>query len=76
MKSKILKKLKSRVDYELKHEFYQCGNLECPRITFEDAMDTVFNCPVCGSPLKPLGNDEVIDFLEGKIEEIEGELEG
>ena len=74
MKSKILKKLKSRVDYELKHEFYQCGNPECPRITFEDAMDTVFNCPVCGSPLKPLGNDEVIDFLEDKIEEIEGEL--
>jgi len=76
MKSKILKKLKSRVDYELKHEFYQCGSPECPRITFEDAMDTVFNCPVCGNPLKPLGNDEVVDFLEGKIEEIEGELEG
>ena len=76
MKSKILKKLKSRLDYELKHEFYHCGNPECTRITFEDAMDTVFNCPVCGEPLKPQNNDEVIDFLEDKVKEIEGELEG
>lgn len=76
MKSKILKKLKSRIDYELKHEFYHCGNPECPRITFEDAMDTVFNCPVCGNPLKPQNNDAIIDFLEEKIRDIEGELEG
>ena len=76
MKSKILKKLKSRLDYELKHEFYHCGNPECSRITFEDAMDTVFNCPVCGQPLKPQNNDDVIDFLEDKVKEIEEELEG
>ena len=76
MKSKILKKLKSRLDYELKHEFYHCGNPECTRITFEDAMDTVFNCPVCGEPLKPQNNDAVIDFLEDKVKEIEEELEG
>ena len=76
MKSKILKKLKSRLDYELKHEFYHCGNPECTRITFEDAMDTVFNCPVCGEPLKPQNNDDVIDFLEDKVKEIEEELEG
>ncbi|MBL7167711.1 transcription factor [Candidatus Bathyarchaeota archaeon] len=75
MKQKILKKLRSRVQYELDHEFYHCGVPTCPRVTFEDAMDTVFNCPVCGESLKPVDNEAYIDFLEGKIGEIEGELE-
>jgi len=75
VKQKILKKLQSRLRYELDHEFYQCGNPECPRVTFEDAMDTVFNCPVCGEALSPVDNEAYIDFLEAKIGEIEGELE-
>ena len=75
MKAKILRKLKSRLKHELDHEFYHCGTEECSRVTFEDAMDTVFNCPVCGEPLKPVDNEVYIDFLEAKIEEIEGELE-
>lgn len=75
MKQKILKKLGARLKYELDHEFYHCGNEECPRITFEEAMDTVFNCPVCGKPVKPRDNEKYIDFLERKVEEIEGELE-
>ena len=74
MKQKILKKLQQRLEYELQHEFYHCENPTCPRITFEDAMDTVFNCPVCGEPLKPLENEKSISFLEGKIGEIEVEL--
>ena len=74
MKQKILKKIQQRLEYELQHEFYYCGNPTCPRITFEDAMDTVFNCPVCGEPLKPQENDKSISFLEEKIEEIEVEL--
>lgn len=76
MKQKILRKLQSRLGYELQHEFYHCGNPECSRITFEDAMDTVFNCPVCGEALKPLDNEGSIDFLERKIGEIERELSG
>ncbi len=74
LKTKILKKLKSRLSHELNHEFYQCGSEGCVRITFEDAMDTVFNCSVCGDSLKPVGNDSYIDFLKAKIAEIEGEL--
>jgi transcription initiation factor TFIIE subunit alpha len=75
MKAKILRKLKSRLRHELDHEFYHCEKGECPRVTFEDAMDTVFNCAVCGEPLKPQDNEVYIDFLEAKIVEIEGELE-
>jgi transcription initiation factor TFIIE subunit alpha len=75
-KQKILKKLQSRLEYELQHEFYHCDNPTCPRITFEDAMDTVFSCPVCGEPLRPVENEATVAFLEKKIAEIEGELNG
>ena len=75
MKQKILRKLKSRLRHELDHEFYRCESGECPRITFEEAMDSVFNCPVCGEPTKPADNEVYIDFLDAKIAEIEGELE-
>ncbi len=74
MKQKILRKLESRLEYELRHEFYHCGNDSCPRITFEEAMETVFNCPYCGEPVRPRDNDSYVEFLEGKIEEISGEL--
>lgn len=76
MKQKILRKLESRLEYELSHEFYHCGNPSCARITFEEAMDTVFNCPFCQETVEPKGNDGYVEFLERKIEEIEGELEG
>jgi transcription initiation factor TFIIE subunit alpha len=75
MKQKILKKLQDRLDYEEKHQFYYCGNENCLRITFEDAMDTVFHCPTCGEGLKLVDNDLKIDFLEKKIDDIRRELE-
>lgn len=76
MKQKILRKLEGRLEYELGHEFYHCGSSSCRRITFEEAMDTVFKCPSCGEAVEPRGNDSYVEFLEGKIEEISGELAG
>ncbi|MFP3951638.1 MAG: transcription factor [Candidatus Bathyarchaeia archaeon] len=75
MKQKILRKLEARLDYELQHEFYHCGNPTCPKTTFETAMDTVFHCPYCEEPLKRVDNQPIIDFLEKKIEKIREELE-
>jgi transcription initiation factor TFIIE subunit alpha len=74
-KQKILKKLEARLEYELQHEFYHCGNPQCPNTTFEDAMETVFNCPHCNEPLHRMDNTPVVEFLEKKIEEIKEELE-
>lgn len=74
-KQKILKKLEARLEYELQHEFYHCGNPQCPNTTFEEAMETVFNCPYCNEPLHRVDNAPVIEFLEKKIEEIKEELE-
>ncbi len=75
IKQKILRKLETRLDYELTHEFYHCGNATCPNTTFEVAMETVFHCPHCNEALHRIENTEVIEFLEKKIEEIKGELD-
>ena len=75
IKQKILRKLESRLEYELTHEFYHCGNPQCPNTTFEVAMDTVFHCPQCNEPLHRVDNNPVIEFLEKKIAEIKEELD-
>jgi len=74
-KQKILRKLETRLEYESQHEFYHCGNPQCPNTTFEEAMETVFRCPYCNEPLHRVDNTPVIEFLEKKIEEIKEELE-
>ena len=74
-KQKILRKLESRLEYELTHEFYHCGNPLCPNTTFEVAMDTVFNCPQCNESLHRVDNNPIIEFLEKKIAEIKEELD-
>ena len=73
MKQKILRKLKERLDHEQRHMFYRCSS-KCPKITFEEAMETVFHCPTCGHPMKPVDNGATILFLKGKIGKIEEEL--
>ncbi|MBS7652860.1 MAG: transcription factor [Candidatus Bathyarchaeia archaeon] len=74
VKQKILKKLKTRLEYEQQHEFYHCGSSSCPKVTFEEAMETVFKCLSCGKPLHPIDNTSSIDFLRKKIDELEKEL--
>jgi len=75
IKQKVLVKLHARLDYELEHEFYHCGSSSCPNITFEEAMETVFHCPMCNEPLKPIDNSASICFLKRKIAELEEELD-
>jgi transcription initiation factor TFIIE subunit alpha len=74
LKQKILKKLQTRLEYELRHVFYRCGSSTCPKITFEDAIETVFHCPVCNDSLRPVDNSATIHFLKRKIAKIEEEL--
>ncbi len=74
MKQKILKKLEARLDYERGHEFYCCSN-ECPKTTFETAMESVFRCPTCDEPLNRVDNSDAVDFLERKVAELREELD-
>lgn len=72
---KILERLKERLEYEKSHQFYWCGTKGCRKLPFEEALDNLFKCPVCGSPLQPVDNEETIKAIESKIEEIKSNLE-
>lgn len=71
MKKRVLGILKIRLEYEEKNEFYYCGTQECNKFTFEESMERVFRCPVCGKPLQHYDNSEVVKFLRDRTEKIE-----
>lgn len=66
--------LDERIEYERRNEFYIC-DIDGIRFEFEEAMDLSFNCPECGSPLEPMENDELVEAMEERHEELEEELE-
>jgi len=42
-KKKISERLQQRLDYENSSQFYHCGNADCSRMTFEEALDDFLN---------------------------------
>lgn len=71
MKKRVLGILKMRLEYEENNDFYYCGTQECDKHTFEEAMERVFRCPVCGKPLQHHDNSDVIRSLKDRIAKIE-----
>ncbi len=69
-KKKILDRLKKRLQYEESGEFYHCGNHDCPRMTFEQAVETLFKCQNCKGMLNMIDNSKVRQALRLKIEQI------
>jgi transcription initiation factor TFIIE subunit alpha len=72
-KKKVLSKLKERMDYEIGNMFFFCptDNL---RFVFDEAMETNFQCTICGGRLESIQNKEIIEVLRIKIDEIEKSL--
>lgn len=75
VKKKILSKLQTRLEYERSHMFYHCGNPDCPKVSFEEAMELVFRCSKCDRNLRLYDNRPILDALEKKLKEIEEELD-
>ncbi len=74
-KMRILGKLESRLNYEQSHSFYSCGTPNCRRLTFEEAMETIFRCPICGSILTYADNTKMKERLSERIKELIVELD-
>lgn len=72
---KILERLEERLEYERSHQFYWCGSKGCRKLTFEEALDSLFKCSVCGRPLQPIDNEQTIKAIELKISEVNKYLE-
>lgn len=70
---RLLDALEERLDYERNHEFY----LSKPagiRFEFSEAMEHGFQCPETGAQLEPMDNDDLVDAMERRIEELRDEL--
>ncbi|MDP7244078.1 MAG: hypothetical protein QF568_01915 [Flavobacteriales bacterium] len=59
-----------RMEEANKGNFYLCPNA-CVRVNFENATDFEFKCPECGVALNHQDNEKTIEFLQGKIKELE-----
>ena len=73
-KKKIKGRLQERLDYENSSQFYHCGNNDCDRVTFEDALDQFFKCPSCGDVLNLKKNEAQKKGFTKKIDEIGKDL--
>jgi transcription initiation factor TFIIE subunit alpha len=73
-KRSVLNILEERLDYEKSHMFFHCKNTNCPRLTWEDAMESSFRCPECGELLKSVKNEKIIKFLEDQIMSLKNSL--
>ena len=78
-KKKIMNRLQQRLNYENSSDFYHCGNGDCSRSTFEDALDQFFKCPSCGQVLKRDDSDirkheKMRKSFSRKIDNMKGDL--
>jgi len=74
-KKKILDRLQQRLDYESSSDFYHCGNEDCPRTTFEDALEAMFKCPSCAKVLNLKKNEKAKKAFAKKIDEIRNDMQ-
>ncbi len=73
-KSKVLDRLKQRLDYETQNTFYYCNHDGCARHTFEEAMANAFKCPLCNNQLVHIDNANIINALKKQIALLEQEI--
>ncbi len=73
-KKKKLEQFKERLESEETSIFYICPNF-CKRLSFEDALENNFSCPVCGSLMNEENKTRKIEMLKRNIEEHEQFLE-
>jgi transcription initiation factor TFIIE subunit alpha len=73
-KKKIFERLQHRLDYESSSDFYHCGNDDCPRVIFENALELFFKCPSCGNVLNLKKNDKPKKAFAYKIDHIKKDM--
>jgi transcription initiation factor TFIIE subunit alpha len=74
-KKKITERLQQRLDFENHSDFYHCGNEDCPRVTFEDALEGMFKCPSCQNVLNLKKNDKSKKAYAKKIDEMKKDMQ-
>ncbi|GFN39133.1 MAG: transcription factor E [Marine Group I thaumarchaeote] len=73
-KKKISDRLQQRLDYESSSDFYHCGNEDCRKLPFQEALEEFFKCPSCGKVVNLKKNDKLKKSLQFKIGELRNDL--
>ena len=73
-KKKISDRLQQRLDYESSSDFYHCGNEDCRKLPFQEALEEFFKCPSCGKVVNLKNNDKLKKSLQFKIGEFHNDL--
>ncbi len=69
-----LKKLKEMLEEETSEIYYWCGTPGHPKLTFDEAMEYEFQCPICGGMLMQYDNTQIVEELKQRIEALEIDL--
>lgn len=72
-KKQKLEQFKERLESEENSIYYICPNF-CKRLSFEDALDTDFHCPVCNSLMNEENKSRKVEMLKRNIIEHESFL--
>lgn len=70
---RLLDALEERREYERTHEFFLCQT-DSIRFEFEEAMEFDFECPQCGAELESLDNDQLVEGMDTRIDQLRSEL--
>jgi len=73
-KKKKLEQFKERLEKEEESIFYICPQF-CKRLSFEDALEQNFTCPVCGSLMNEENKTRKVEILKRNISEHEALIE-
>lgn len=73
-KMEELKTLKRMLEEETGEIYYTCGTPGHPKLTFDEAIEYEFQCPICGAMLTEYDNREIVEELKRRISELEKEL--
>ncbi|AFK22275.1 transcription factor E [Pyrococcus sp. ST04] len=73
-KMQELEKLKKMLQEETNEVYYHCGTPGHPKLTFDEAFEYGFTCPICGEILQEYDNSKIVEELKRRIEELEIEL--
>jgi len=69
----ILQKLKEKLEFVDKNELYHCGKEGHKILTFDEAVENLFKCPICSESLQRMDKEDYLKRLNTLIKTIEDE---
>lgn len=69
-----IERLREALDFEENNMFFLCESNDC-RLTFDEASEQGFICPLCGKTLEFADNTAIIQDLKSTLERIDAALE-